>query len=206
MFYLCSVTDAVHRQQLNDLTEIAYRLGVAFGVAAERADTDERQVELFKLFDRCFFSVRVGIALELRLRKELATRSAPEREAPEREAPERERPEAGERSDALRYDERDREREVERASLPLLLRTLESVAADAALPGPPPAELPNLRELLAQVRGAEPTPPARPAKPPLRARLTGSATLPPIYESPRLRRATGPPAASSPHAKRKGRG
>ena len=60
-------------------------------------------------------------------------------------------------------------------SLPVLLRTLDGVAADAsALPGPEPAALPTLRDLLTHV--AREAPPTRPARKDLRTRLTGSAT------------------------------
>ena len=109
--------------------------------------------------------------------------------------PETERP-ARERLDA------DREREGERASLPILLKTLWGVAADAAaLPGPPPAALPALTELLARTAGDQ-DPAARPASSGLRTRLAGAstaamATAPPRsgLASPgrRLRSATGPP-------------
>lgn len=87
----------------------------------------------------------------------------------------------------------------------MLLSSLASVAADAtALPGPQPAALPTLRELLARVK-SETVPTARPpSNGALRARLAGSATTPafalassaPPHPSgrvtPRLR-ATGPP-------------
>jgi len=187
--------------QLSDLRQCAYRLGLAFGHEAERAETHERRMELFRAFDRCFFAVRVTTSLELRLRRAPAALPAePEREAERTEALERDPPE---RAGGERYDERDRDVEREPASLPILLRTLEGVVADArALSGPPPAELPTLRELLAQVTSgpiAEP----RPAGSALRARLAGSATtqalvLPPptrpgLHGAPPLRRSTGPP-------------
>ena len=203
MFYICSMADAVPSSlQLAELTQVAYRLGKAFGQAAEQAETHEQRLELFSAFDRAFFSVRVGIALQLRLRREAAVpaeREA-EREDERAEPLERDPAETGER-----YTERDRDRDVERASFPVLLRTLEGVAdAAARLPGPPPAELPTLRELLAQVA---PTPPefalarARPQAA-LRARLTGSAASLRLAPSPAgrapqgslgRRRATGPP-------------
>jgi hypothetical protein len=58
----------------------------------------------------------------------------------------------------------------------LLLRTLEGVAADAAaLPGPPPAALPTLQDLLTRF-SSDPVAAPRPGGgQPLRARLTGSA-------------------------------
>lgn len=179
---------------LSDLTECAYRLGVAFGAEAERAETTGRALEYFKLFDRCFFSVRVAIALKLRLGRAApalaAERDEPEHDAPERDPSEAERPER----ERLGY-EYDREREVEQASLPVLLKTLAGVAADAAaLPGPPPADLPTLQELLAQFSGGAEAPPpggegagvgvlTRPPKAgvtPTRSRLLASAlTRPP---------------------------
>ena len=200
---------------LSELSACAYRLGLVFSGEAERARDTARQREYFQLFDRCFFSVRVAIALELRLahapaeeraaalrqdpgdREDLADRGDPsEAERPERETDVR---------------ERDRDRETESASLPMLLRTLHGIAADAAaLPGPEPAALPTLRELLAHVAShTPPSPPgnrtarAPPAKTGLRARLAGSgavsalqlAPAPPLPLGGALapRRATGPP-------------
>lgn len=206
MFYSCSMTGAVPSSlQLDELTQMAYRLGKAFGQAAEQAETHERRLELFGAFDRAFFSVRVGIALQLRLRREAA---APLPTAVERETErEVERAEPLERDPAERverYDERDRDRDAERASFPVLLRTLEGVAdAASLLPGPPPAELPTLRELLAQV-APKPQPAPVTARPQsaLRARLAGSGasvtlTAPPALRAPpgalARRRATGPP-------------
>ena len=195
--------NAADLSQLSDLRECAYRLGMAFGAEAERAETDDRRMAFFHLFDRSFFAVRVSIALELRLRRE-AGRPMTEREA-ERPDPREDEPaerELAERDGVERYDERDRDREVERATLPVLLRTLEGVAADAsALSGPMPAELPTLRELLARMT-AEPATEARAA--PLRARLAGSATTrtlvlpsptgrPGLRHGLPIRRATGPP-------------
>jgi len=202
MFYICSMPCADPRSlQLDELTQVAYRLGMVFGQAAEQAETHERRMAFFNAFDRAFFSFRVGIALQLRLRREAA---APAEREVEREE---ERPETLEREPTERperYDERDRDRDVERASFPLLLRTLEGVAdAAALLPGPPPAELPTLRELLARVASTPASAPAS-ARPQaaLRARLTGSAagvTLAPpptrrtLSVAPGRRRATGPP-------------
>lgn len=193
---------------LSEMTACAHRLGMAFGREAEREADWKRKLELFNLFDRCFFSVRVAIALQLRQRREGTMRYDVARaEGLEIERPEPLETEAPERAETLTCDERDRDRETERASLPLLLATLSGVAQDAAaLPGPAPAELPTLRELLARV-GAEPAPPRRPGPKtnpetnpvPLRARLAGSAGLalaiPPLPASPArpLRRATGPP-------------
>jgi hypothetical protein len=183
---------------LAEMREPAFRLGMFFAAEAERATDMAKKIEFFQLFDRCGFCVRVGIALELRLertpvahpepcepvsdREDLADRDPPER--PERYEPE--------------YD-RERDRETERASLPILLRTLESVVADAAkLPGPPPAELLTLRELLAKVK-AEPAP----GSPGSKSRLAASAAAPALPRQRRpassvgvvlaARRATGPP-------------
>jgi hypothetical protein len=189
---------------LTEMSLCAYRLGMAFGRQAEQAEEFGRKVELFELFERCFFGVRVAEALKLRLRREGGAIGRVEREAEredhsiraEREssAAEREAPEPD--------HECDRERETERASLPLLLRTLKGVAdAAAALPGPEPAELPILRELLGQM-APDPAPAAarpRQRPPNLRARLAGSAaatvTAAPLRSpgAPHVRRATGPP-------------
>lgn len=190
------------------------------GLAAEAQATEDwgRKLELIQVFDRCFFSVRVAVALQLRLRREARLGESPHVEPADVERAEGleiERPERGAAEPA--YDERDRDREVERATLPLLLSTLNDVATAAgALPGPPPAALPSLRELLARV-GAEtpatPTPETSPARSPmatpraslllagarpaltpatpLRARLAGSAGA--ALEVGPLRRATGPP-------------
>ena len=197
---------------LSELSQCAYRLGMAFGGEAERAQDAARTLEYFRLFDRCFFSVRVATALELRLlrtpaaprpeaatdREDLSDRDRSEHEPLDNEPMDGERPE--------RFDaERDREREVEPASLPLLLRTLERVAADAAaLPGPEPAALPTLRELLAHVTCDAPAavdPPRTAAS--LRARLAGLGAASALaLAAPRpsrpggalaMRRATGPP-------------
>lgn len=206
MFYFCSMADAVPSSlQLDELTQVAYRLGKAFGQAAEQAEMHERRLELFGAFDRAFFSVRVGIALQFRLRREApaplptAVERETEREVERAEPLERDPAETGEC-----YTERDRDRDAERASFPVLLRTLEGVAEAATrLPGPPPAELPTLRELLAQVA---PTPEfaaarARPQAA-LRTRLTGSAASLRLAPSPGgwapqgalgRRCATGPP-------------
>jgi hypothetical protein len=181
------------------LSQCAYRLGLAFGHEAERVEDVARKLEYFRLFDRCFFAVRVATALELRLWRTPA--GAPGEVFAEREEDpndradpsEVERPERGEEAD------RDREREAEPASLPVLLRTLDGVAADAAaMPGPEPAALPTLRELLAHVA---PDPPPTP-KTDLRARLAGSGAAVTLQLAPRptkmpgglaVRRATGPP-------------
>jgi hypothetical protein len=209
---------------LADMGACAYRLGMAFGTEAERAQTAADRLQYFQLFDRCFFAVRVGVALELRLKREAGRAVAsPVREDRDRddladraEPLELERPEPLESTETLEYAERDREREAEGVSLPLLLRTLEGVAADAAaLPGPLPAALPTLQDLLARFSSdavAAPGPVSGPeGGQPLRARLTGSAAAlvarpaagqtlilsPPGPPSapPMARGATGPPPA-----------
>jgi hypothetical protein len=187
-------------QRLSELSEVAYRLGLTFGEEAQRAAAWERQVECFRLFDRCFFSVRVAIALELRLKREAPGQERDQSEPEELECERAERPDAPERYDER---ERDREREVERASMPLLLRTLEGVCADAAaLPGPQPADLPTLRELLTHVKFTTAAAPLGPAQG-LRARLaaSGAAATLTLAPDPKpgakaplpIRRATGPP-------------
>jgi hypothetical protein len=188
-------------RQLDDMREAAYGLGMAFARAAEAEGDLDRKLQLFDAFHRSFASVRLSIALAMRLRREA---QAPARVEIERDE---ERDEAPELSDAPeraeRYDERDRDREVERASLPVLLRTLGRVADDAQALMPQAAELPTLRELLDRVRAqpAPATPPAT-AHSPLRARLSGGTAaltlspparsgLPGLGASPR--RSTGPP-------------
>jgi hypothetical protein len=189
-------------EMLAEMSACAYRLGMAFGAEAERMDDSVRCVELFQLFDRCFFAVRVATALQLRLRREGGAAVARE---PAGDAgvlsdpPETERPEPDEAGRKRFEADRDRDRETERASLPVLLATLKSVSADAAaLPGPAPAELPTLQALIARL-ASEPSPTTW-QPPPLRGRLAGSAavavTAPPrARPSPGLpvRRATGPP-------------
>jgi hypothetical protein len=218
MFVLMNATDP-RVAMLAQMGACAYRLGLAFAAEAERARTTADSLQYVHLFDRCFFAVRVGIALELRLRREAGrgasgADSQDREDSAERDPPEDERAERPEHegSERLNHTERDRDREAERASLPLLLGALEGVAADAAaLPGPPPAALPTLRELLVRFSSdlvSAPRPGERQA---LRARLTGSATAfaagpaaggaatlsaprPPVVgATSRPNRATGPP-------------
>jgi hypothetical protein len=202
------------QQMLFEMGQCAYRLGKVFGAEAERAETPERRLEYFQLFDRCFFAARMSVALELRLRRaaraegagrDQAYAEAGEYEAAERDPVERDAPE----TDTYTETEADRDREREPVSLPVLLSNLDGIAADAsALPGPQPAALPTLRELLARVK-SEAAPTTRQAGGALRARLPASATTPalgafaptssaPPHPSGRagassLRRATGPP-------------
>ena len=186
-------------QRLSELSQCAYRLGLAFGGEAERAEGAARRLEYFELFERCFFAVRMATALELRLGRP----SAPGGRADREDLSIRAERDPLERDDHIESErERDREREAEPASLPVLLRTLGGVAADAAaLPGPAPAALPTLRELLASI-ASDPAPAAGPRDGGLRTRLAGSATAPAVTVAPRasgpsggpvVRRATGPP-------------
>ena len=181
-------------ERLDALSACAYRLAERFGAEAERAPAGD--LKAFELFERCFFAVRVATALQLRLWQ---TPGA----ARDSGAARADRPDAALDRGLARDRDSDRDREREPASLPLLLKTLEAVAADAAaLPGPAPAELPTLRELLAQLTSAPAPAKERPRTPTgLRARLAGSAAAPlatvppPARPSPilALHRATGPP-------------
>jgi len=196
-------------RQLSEMADCAYRLGMGFGAAAEEARGTDAWLAYFKAFDRCFFALRVATALQLRLKR---TPTEPREAATDREAliersdpPEAVDSETDGRERDRGYDERDRDRETERASLPILLRTLEGVVTDsAALPGPEPAALPTLRELLAHAKaGAAPASAAPRSTQSLRARLTGSVAAEAPPPTPRLasnvgqvlaaRRATGPP-------------
>jgi len=196
-------------EMLFEMGQCAFRLGKAFTAEAEQAQTHAQRLEFFELFDRCGFAVRMSVALELRLRRDaradaraLADDRLAERDAPEGERVEREPRE----TDADLEMETEREREREPASLPILLKSLDGVVADAlALQGPEPAELATLRELLARVTsGAVTGSRAKPLVGGLRTRLAASATAPafaaptPPHPSGRrgalaLRRATGPP-------------
>jgi hypothetical protein len=178
--------------QLAEMRAVAFHLGMAFGGEAERASDIDRKLKLFEAFHQCFASVRLAIALDLRLKKP-ATQAA-ERETERAEGPDwNERPE---RPDTLRYTERDRDRETERASLPLLLGKLQGVLTDAEELLADAPEVPQLRALLAR---AKPEPAAAVRPPPsrdLRSRLAGSATtqvLRPSLRAPPPRRSTGPP-------------
>lgn len=184
--------------QLEDMRNAAHALGVAFAQAAQAEDDFDRKLILFDAFHRSFASVRLSIALALRLRQDARRTGLIEIERAETETLERERVDDAERPE--RYDERDRDREAERATFPLLLRTLGRVANDAEALLPQAAELPTLRELLNRV-STQPAPRARPPMvTPLRARLSGgAATL--TLSPPRLgdlagvppRQSTGPP-------------
>lgn len=196
--------------QLAEMRQVAFDLGMAFGAAAKAEDDLDRKLVLLDAFHRSFASVRLSIALRMRIERE-ARRPAAEAERPEGvERPEpldaEERPERPDHD-----DERDREREGERVSLPILLRTLGRVADDAGTLLPQAAELPTLRELLARVKDGAPAPSQPQAQPgplqtpqpaagALRARLAGSTTtltLAPPGPLPRAgpppHRSTGPP-------------
>jgi len=171
-------------QMLAEMASCAHRIGMAFGRDAEQASDGKARAKLFLLFERCYFAIRVSTALELRLKRQWGRE---DREP----ATDRERlidpPEREERDDSLDYTERERDRETERASFPLLLKALDGVVADAAArPGPQPAELPKLRDLLAHARSSQPTAGAPPRPTPtatLRSRLTGAgAAAPPAPE------------------------
>lgn len=194
-------------RQLEEMREAAYGLGLGFAQAAQAEGDLDRKLLLFDAFQRGFASVRLSIALAMRLRSE-ARRPAPTERDHETERPEAlARPDHPERPE--RYDERDRDREAERASLPLLLRTLTSVADDARALTPQAAELITLDELLDRVRAQPATPPSpsphpsRPSSSALRARLAGGTAAltlspPPREPLPGLpgaapRRSTGPP-------------
>lgn len=199
------IDDDLSSRMLREVGECAFRLGKRFAARAERAPSAALEIEYFELFERCAFAVRMSVALELRVRREArADARTAERDAHELDA--RERDSSEHRPiDRETRGEADAERESEPASLPILLKSLESVAADAAaLPGPEPAELPSLRELLVKVKAGASAKPG--AKPPavggLRSRLAASATTP-IFATPpspsgrrgalAFRRATGPP-------------
>ena len=184
--------------QLDDLRNAAHALGMAFAQAAQAEDDLDRKLSLFDAFHRSFASVRLSIALALRLKREAHMPARIETERPEIEPLDVERAEAPERPE--RYDERDRE--TERASFPLLLRTLSRVADDAQALLPQAAELPSLRELLDRI-GAQPAVAApRPVATPLRSRLSGGTatlTLPPPHrpnQGPPPRWSTGPPTTA----------
>jgi hypothetical protein len=165
----------VEIRQLDAIREAAFGLAMEFAQAARAEGDVDRKLQLFDAFHRGSASVRLSIALAMRLRREGRRPAAAQADA-------RERPDAGERPDTgERHDERDRDRETERVSLPILLRTLERVADDAGALLPQAAELPSLREILDRVRAqpaaAPPAPATVPLRPPsqspLRARLSG---------------------------------
>ena len=181
-------------EMLDALTQCAYRLGRAFAAEAERSH-GKAMLEACERFDRCFFSVRMGIALQIRLRRAEPVYREVESE---REPTEREPSDLHTATEPL---ERERDRETERASVPLLLNALETVAADAALlSGPAPAALLTLRELLATFASAPAqtkvlarvVPSPNPAGD-LRIRLAATASASILTIPPPRRHATGPP-------------
>ena len=170
------------RQKLDALGDHAYRLGMIFGAEAERALDPSRRTEFFQLFDRCFTALRLSIALKLRLNRPApALRAEVARETPA---------DPSEREGSARYYDRDRDRESEPASLPLLLKTLNGVVADAArLPGPEAAVLPGLRDLLAAIASAPKPVTPKPVTP-------KPVTPKPVTSAPAtLVRAAAPPGA-----------
>src|SRR5258707_2047323 len=98
---------------LSELSECAYRLGVAFGHEAEGAEDWARKLEYFRLFDRCFFAVRVATALELRLRRTAAGEAFVERDdvGDRADPPEDERADSGTNPERERLEDADRDRE-----------------------------------------------------------------------------------------------
>jgi hypothetical protein len=202
---------------LAEMREPAFRLGMAFAADAERAEDIDRKIAFFQLFDRCGFAVRVGIALELRLERMAAARPQPREAASDREdlrdretLADHDPPDRADRRNpgyvpeyAPEYD-RERDRERERASFPSLIRALDGVvAAAAALPGPEPADLAPLRELLVRMKAGPPASAASKVKPRPSARLAAAGAALARPPAPRLasnvgqvlaaRRATGPP-------------
>jgi hypothetical protein len=169
--------------QLDQMREVAFRLGMSLGQAALAEDDIDRKLTLLDAFHRSFAAVRLSIALKMRLAREARTAPRAETERAETERLETGRAEGVERPE--RFDERDRDRETERASFPLLLSTLRRVACDAETLQPQAAELPALRELLDRV-GAQPAPPAKPAGP-LRERLSGGTAALTLTAPPRPR-------------------
>src|ERR1700733_8004306 len=97
-------------RQLSDMADCAYRLGMAFGAATESAQGTDGWLDYFNAFDRCFFSVRGSIALQLPLSR---TPAEPREAASDGEVL-IERPDPPESL----TDTDDRDRETERASLP----------------------------------------------------------------------------------------
>jgi len=192
-------------RQLSEMAECAYRLGMAFGAATEAAQGTGDWLPYFNAFDRCFFAVRVATALQLRLDR---APSAPREAATDREAlVDRADPPETSESDTDGHDrdrgcddrDRDRDRETERASLPILLRTLEGVAADVkTLPCAEPAEVLTLRELIAHAKAA-PSPRAsealapRPQSGPCLASNVGKVLAARRAPGRAPNRATGPP-------------
>ncbi|WP_337185810.1 hypothetical protein [Phenylobacterium sp.] len=208
-------------RQLDAMREAAFGLGMGFARAAEAEGDLDRRLRLFEAFNRSFASVRLAIALAMRVRREgrlpppspsalaEAARREPGTERPEAlDRPEP--PDSPEPPERITYDERDRDREAERVSLPILLRTLARVADDAGTLTPQAAELPGLRELLDRVGApsgpptsvsvaAPPPSPRSPSAQPssggaLRARLSGGTAA--LTLSPRPPDGSGLPGLS----------
>ncbi|WP_293384238.1 hypothetical protein, partial [Phenylobacterium sp. SCN 70-31] len=99
--------------QLDAMREAAFGLGMGFAQAAEVEGDLGRRLQLFEVFNRSFASVRLAIALAMRVRREgrLPPPSALAESARPQLEPEVERPEALERPEPperITYDERDR--------------------------------------------------------------------------------------------------
>jgi hypothetical protein len=158
---------AADMQGLSDLSQCALALGLAFGAEAKGSTDAERKVRYFELFERCFHGYRVALALKMRLQR--GWPAAPgEREVSDAEGlRDRSDPPDQERAEGERVSY-DRDRET--ASVPILLKTLKGVVAEAeSLPHPRPAELPTLRELLARMASPAASRPGAPRAPSARA-------------------------------------
>ena len=66
-------------EMLDAFSQCAYRLGMAFGAEAERTQ-GKAMLEACERFERCFFSVRMAIGLQLRLRQPMPVQRAAESE------------------------------------------------------------------------------------------------------------------------------
>eukprot|EP01041_Mallomonas_annulata_P027087 gene27087-48594_t len=66
-------------EMLDAFSQCAYRLGMAFGAEAERTQ-GKAMLEACERFERCFFSVRMAIGLQLRLRRPMPVLRAAESE------------------------------------------------------------------------------------------------------------------------------
>jgi hypothetical protein len=212
MFVLMPESSAFSPRELEmveTMTGCAHVLGVAAaGIAQAAADDDTAGfLAASAEFRHCFFAVRMGIRLAMsgraaaRAAVAATTMERPERERPEAvDAPERERDEA--------RIEIEREGDYEPVSLPLFLKRLRGVAAQAeARREQLPAHvrdgaLPTLQTLLRQAttspgegRASAAVVLARPpATPAGRSRLlnsTGGLGLQPLRAAPALRRPSG---------------
>ena len=180
MFYFCSVDTEI--DQLAQMRQIAFDLGMSFGQAAMAEADLDRKLTLFDAYCRSFSSMRLAISLKMRIQRE-ARMTGRDRPRPEVERDEAVEAPETERTERLEELERERDRDTERVSLPILLRTLGRVADDAETLLPGAAQLPTLRELLVRVK-AQPAPEhARPGR-----AATGAQPL----ANPPLRRSRHP--------------